>query len=242
MSMAQLVIGAALGFMIAQGVLYGARHLLSWLQRQGTVPAGAHVIVGSLIRYAGPVAAGAALITLGVWAVGDYFAARAARAADTANTLDPTAADAAAPDSHADEPTAGTAPAAQTPAAPEPASSVDPYADPDFKVQRRAHHGGTQVSLKETLLQKAEAKARAELLLETRQHVGRSQYDCEALDHVEKYLKADLDVWGFAAWQVKYFPTDGYKGATLPQCQEIKDVVDHSGLDLHATVAQGNHH
>jgi hypothetical protein len=240
MSMAQLVIGAALGFMLAQGVLYGVRHLLSLMQRDGVTHPRAHIFLSGLIRYAGPVAASAALITLGVWALGDYLAAKSARTADMTNAFDPSTADAAAPDSHLDEVAgATTVPQVDAPAA-AAVAEVDPYSDPDFKVHRRAHHAGTPLSLKETLVQKSEAKARAELLQDTRVHVRRSQYDCEALEHVQKYLKSDLDVWGFAAWQMKYFPTDGFKGATLPRCQDIKDVVDHSGLDLHSTVA-GNH-
>jgi hypothetical protein len=240
MSMAQLVIGAALGFMIAQGVLYGVKHLLGWLQREGTTPPRAHIYLSSLIRYAGPVAASAALITLGVWAVGDYFAAKSARAADTANVFDPSTADATPADSHVDEVAGAPLAPKIAPPTEAPVAGVDPYGDPDFKVHRRAHHAGTPLSLKEALLQKSEAKARAELVQDTRLHVRRSQYDCEALDHVERYLKADLDVWGFAAWQAKYFPADAFTGATLTQCQDIQDIVDHSGLDLHSTVA-GNH-
>jgi len=33
MSMTQLVMGTALGFFVAQGVLYGIKHLIGWLQR-----------------------------------------------------------------------------------------------------------------------------------------------------------------------------------------------------------------
>jgi hypothetical protein len=143
-------------------------------------------------------------------------------------------------ESHAEDAAVTNAAAKATPPAATPASSLDPYSDPDFKVHRRPHRTGTPLSLKETLVQKSEAKARAELLQDTRLRVQRSQYDCETLDHVEKYLKADLDVWGFSAWQAKYYPTDAYKGATLPQCQDINDLIDHSGLDLQSTVA-GNH-
>jgi hypothetical protein len=97
------------------------------------------------------------------------------------------------------------------------------------------------LSLKETLLQRSEGKARADLLRETQQHLYRSQYDCEAADRAGKYLKAGLDVWGFAAWQIRYFPVDSYKGATLPECKDIKDVVDPSPLHSQSTVAQENH-
>jgi len=96
------------------------------------------------------------------------------------------------------------------------------------------------MSLKETLLQRAEAKAHDELLGEMKQHQNRSQYDCEAADRAVKYLKAGLDVWGFAAWQVKHFPMDGYEGAALSQCQNITDVVDPSRFDMHESLAQGN--
>jgi hypothetical protein len=67
--------------------------------------------------------------------------------------------------------------------------------------------------------------------------VQRSQYDCEAAERAEHYLKVGLDVWGFAAWQQRYFPMDGYKGATLEQCRDIKAIVPGS-LDLQSTVAQ----
>src|SRR5882762_2374862 len=102
--------------------------------------------------------------------------------------------------------------------------------------------GPLQESLKETLLQRSEAKACAELLRGTQQRLSRSQYDCEAADRAGKYLKAGLDVWGFAAWQIRHFPMDGYKGAMLPQCKDIKDIVDHSSsVDLQSTVAQQHH-
>ena len=105
-------------------------------------------------------------------------------------------------------------------------------------MQRPAHKAGTAPSLKETLLQRSEAKTRSQLLRQLQQHAQRSQYDCEAAERGQKYLKADLDVWGFAAWQVKYFPVEGYQGATLPQCRDIKNVLDPTALDLHSTVAK----
>jgi hypothetical protein len=108
-------------------------------------------------------------------------------------------------------------------------------------VQRRPHRSGTQPSLKEALLLRSEAKARAELLRDMQLHARRSQYDCEAADRAGRYLKAGLDVWGFAAWQLKYFPTEGYKGAALAACQDIPNVLDPSQLDLQSTVAQGGH-
>ena len=45
-------------------------------------------------------------------------------------------------------------------------------------------------------------------------------------------------MWGFGAWQLKYFPIEGYKGATLDACKEIPNVADPSQLDLQSTVAQ----
>ena len=76
MTMIQLIIGTALGFLAAQSGLYGVRRSFGWLQREevrtriGALPG--HVIVGGFIRYAAPIGAGAALITLGVWAVVTY--------------------------------------------------------------------------------------------------------------------------------------------------------------------------
>jgi hypothetical protein len=97
------------------------------------------------------------------------------------------------------------------------------------------------LSLKETLLQRSEGRARADLLRETQQHLHRSQYDCEAADRASKYIKAGLDVWGFATWQIRYFPVDSYTGATLPQCKDIQNVVDPSPSHLQSAVAQENH-
>ena len=239
MSMTQLVIGTALGFFVAQGVLYSIRHLIGWLQRSDarkrilrSTPSLGSTFIGAFIKYAAPVGAGAALITLGVWAVGDHYAAKSARSAATADIFRPSAAPVSDPHGSVEE-LAGPAVAADP---------LDPYTDSDFKVQRRPHRARRALSLKETLLQRSEAKARAELLTESRQHLHRSQYDCEAADRASKYLKADLDVWGFAAWQIRHFPMNGYKGATLPGCKDIKDVVDHSSsVDLQSTVAQGRH-
>src|SRR5207249_12023792 len=85
------------------------------------------------------------------------------------------------------------------------------YTDTDFQVERHSHHAGRALSLKETLLRRSEARAQADLLRETQQHLHRSQYDCEAADRAGKYLKAGLDVWGFAAWQIRHFPMVSYK-------------------------------
>jgi hypothetical protein len=249
MSMAQLIIGAALGFIIAEGVLYGIRYVIVWLRRDETrrrfrtlTVSRESAFVAGFTRYGALVGASAAIITLGAWAVGDYLAAKSARSAAMANALDPATPVPAPALPHAADDAGGVDAAADADSAKAvPVDGVDPYADPDFKVQHRAHRAGTPASLKETLLERSEAKARAELLRETRQHLRRSQYDCEAADHAARYLKAGLDVWGFAAWQFKYFPADGYKGATLAECRDIKDVLDPSSVDLKSTVAQVRH-
>jgi hypothetical protein len=243
MSMIQIVIGTALGFMVAQSALYGIRRLMGWLRRdesRGHSPSRGHSLISAFIKYAAPVGASAALIMLGVWGVGDYLAAKSVHAATASSAFDPSAP---APDSEVSAATGNLADAPVTPADDAPtavsASNRDPYRDPDFKVHRRPHRAGSAMSLKETLLERSEAKARTDLLKEIQQHLRRSQYDCEAAERAAKYLKADLDVWGFAAWQAKYFPTEAYEGATLPQCSDIKSVIDSSGLDLKSTVAQG---
>ncbi len=249
MSMTQLVIGSALGFFVAQGVLYSIRHLIGWLQRSDArkrilrpTPSLGSTLIGAFIKYAAPVGAGAALITLGVWAVGDHYAAKSARSAATADVFRPSTAPVSDSHGSADQlagPAAASTGDRSTALAPDP---LDPYADSDFKVQRRPHRAGRASSLKETLLQRSEAKARADLLTQTQQHLHRSQYDCEAADRASRYLKADLDVWGFATWQIRHFPMGIYKGATLSQCKDIKEVVDHSSsVHLQSTLAQGKH-
>ncbi len=245
MNMSQLIIGTALGFFAAQGALYGIRGCIGWLKSEQVrqriselAPLRESDLIGAFVRHAGLIGASAALITLGVWSVKDYLATRSAHSAATADTFEPAigAADSAG--------TRGTALVTAAPAtAPEAdpsaatAHDIDPYADPDFQVHRRSRHAE---SLKEKLVQRSEARARAELLTETRQHLHRSQYDCEAAVRAGKYVKAGLDVWGFASWQVKYFPVDGYKGATLAQCQDIKNVIDPTWVNLQSTVAQTN--
>lgn len=249
MSMTQLIIGTALGFIVAQSGLYGIRHSLGWLQREevrtrlsALSPSPGHAIVAGFIRYAAPIGATVALITLGVWAVGDYLSAKAARGAALAS-LDSTAT--VTPPEGSTEEGTSVFPASGSAANAEPAIAVqpenaDPYADPDYRVRRRAHRPGAP-SLKETLLQRSEDKARAELLREMQQHARRSQYDCEAAEHAARYLKAGLDVWGFGPWQLKYFPTAGYKGATLAACKDIPNVLDPTQFDLQAAVAQDHH-
>jgi hypothetical protein len=251
MSMTQLVIGAALGFMVAQGALLGIRQLAGWVQREdlaerirALTPLPGPAILGGFVKYAAPLGASAALITLGVWAVTDYLHAKSIHSEATASAVDSLPV----PQSQAQDPAEGAKPAPEPPAvsvAVATTERVDPYADPDFKVHRRSHRAGSPASLKETLLERSEAKARDELLLETQQHANRSQYDCEAAGRADKYLKAGLDVWGFAAWQAQHFPPAAYKGATIQECKDIKDikdvVEDASRLDLQSTVAQRSH-
>src|SRR5262249_34404015 len=135
-----------------------------------------------------------------------------------------------------DDAAGAAAPVKVAEAAPAPAAAPEasPYADPDFKVQPRKRTS----SLQQALVERSEVKARKDLLRETQQHLHRSQYDCEAADRASRYIKAGLDVWGFAMWQMKYFPMESYKGATLPQCKHIEKVIDPSWLDLQSTVAQ----
>jgi hypothetical protein len=253
MSMIQLVIGSALGFVFAQGALFAARQGAGWLGR-GRMPQRRYTFtppqwtsfLGGFVKYAGPIAAAVALLTLGAWAVSDYLATRSAPGAALAGSLDvPTASPAPAPSPRvaADEAPPAAAPraAASRVVGTAVAASVDPYADADFKVKRAPHRAGAAANLKDTYLERSEAKARAELLSETQQHVQRSQYDCEVADHADKYLKAGLDVWGFAAWQDKYFPVSTYRGATLAPCKDIKNALDSGSLNLQTTVAQQNH-
>jgi hypothetical protein len=246
--MSQLVIGSALGFLIAQGVLHGLRRAIGLLKQDELrqwiatlIPSRGSNIVGGFIQHAGLIGASVAVIALGAWATRDYLAAKSARSAAIADVFDPSpAVPASDSPGSADE-------AAGLPRAPKPepakavaVDNVDPYADPDFQVHHRAHRAGKSVSLKETLVRRSEERARADLLKETQQHVSRSQYDCEAADRASRYVKGGLDVWGFATWQVKYFPVNSYTGATLAQCRAIKNVVDPSWVDLHSTVAQTN--
>jgi hypothetical protein len=247
--MTQLIFGSALGFILGQGVLHGIKHAIGWLQRDevrkrvGKLPSvrGSDLISG-FIKYAGVLGAIAALITLGVWSVGDYLSAKSPRRMTSAYALD-TAAAASIRDPHGSpkESARITPPPKANSATAIPVDKADPYADSDFKVQHRPQRAGTHPSLRDTLVQRSEARARADLLRQTQEHVHRSQYDCEAAERAPKYLKAGLDVWAFATWQFKYFPRDGYKGATLPRCKDIENVIDHPGLDLQSTVANGNH-
>ena len=244
MTMSQLVVGSALGCLLAQALLYSGRSLVTYLQRVRSERARASEagprLVGLFVKYAAPLSAAAAVLVLGLWTVSDWWVARSARNAALTGNFDSTPA-APAPAAHDSTDKAVARPVSTEPAAADAdaSDSNDPYSDPDFRVRHRAHRAGA-ASLKDALLQKAEAKASADLRRETQQHVQRSQYDCEAAERADHYLKAGLDVWGFAAWQQRYFPMDGYKGATLEQCREIKPLVPGS-LDLQSTVAQETH-
>lgn len=245
MSMTRLIIGTAIGFLVAQGLLYGLNWLIGWLRRGDLLERGralrmapSPTVLSAFIKYAAPVGIGAALLTFGVWAVSDYLAARSARNAEAKlfDSSAPPVAEQGTPSARS----AALTPPAPAEAAEETADSIhDPYADPEFKVQRKPHRSGAGLSLKETLVQQSEARARNELLRDLRQHVHRSQYDCEAADRADKYLKAGLDVWGFATWQVKYYPVDTYRGATLERCRAIKNVVA-SSVDLQSAIVQQN--
>jgi hypothetical protein len=240
MNMTQLVIGTACGFLLAQGALYTARRLIGLLGgdlagwMHGSRPGRSQSFIGAFVKYAAPVGIGAALITFCIWAVSDYLAARSARNA-AANVFDSSAAAPAVEQGGSPQ----VASSALTPPPPlepvdDPVGRPDPYTDPEFRVQRK-HRSGS--SLKDTLVERSETRARNELLRELQQHAHRSQYDCEAAARGDRYLKAGLDVWGFAAWQVKYFPAGNYRGATLEQCKDIKDVVAGQ-LDLQTAIAQ----
>jgi hypothetical protein len=229
--MTQLILGAALGSILGHGLLFGIGRLFASPRSeelrtrvQQLPPLRASVLIAGFIKYAGALGAGVALITLGVWAVEDYLGARAVRSAESSTPPSTVEAHDWAEASPTLPP-----PSATTTAAAISDSTVDPYSDSDFKVHRKPHRPGTPLSLKETLVQRSEAKARADLLKEMQQHVSRSQYDCEAAEHADRYLKADLDVWGFSAWQLRYFPLGAYQGATVPQCRDIETLVEHSG-------------
>jgi len=240
MSMIQIVIGTTCGFLLAQALLFGLRRFTGWVQGDAVLArvsaaraAPAPTFLNAFLRYAAPAGVSVALATLCVWAINDYLAARSARRAES-SLFDSSAAVADSGDAPRVEHAAVTPLPQPEPAAAQ-ATSTDPYADPSFKVQHKGRRAGD--ALRETLVQRSEARARSELLQELQQHARRSQYDCEAAARAGRYLKAGLDVWGFATWQVKYFPADSYRGATLEQCRDIKTVVA-SSVDLRSTVAQ----
>ncbi|MBS0577720.1 MAG: hypothetical protein JSR36_00495 [Proteobacteria bacterium] len=234
MSMTQLVLGCALGFLIAEGILWAFRHLLrrrapaARAARTESIPSS---YIRAFIQYAAPVGASVAFVALGAWTVQDYLSAKSARAA----AEQPEAPLAAEPAPDAASESIAAAPAGADEEA-EP-RQPDPYKDAEFRVVRHAHPGEP---LRDRLVQRAEQKAGAQLLAELRAHAQRSQYDCEAVEHAQRYLKAGLDVWGFSMWQSKHFPVEKYPGATLPQCQELERTVDPSLINLKSAVARSS--
>jgi hypothetical protein len=244
--MTQLVIGAALGFILGECVLVSLKHLVRFLQRYEVrtwLPQlsalRSPTLMGRMVRQASVFAAVAGVLALAAWAATDYLAARDAQRSVSTSPASAVVAPPLYPDDVADQEAAfaHTSPVSSA----VPLADADPYADPDFKAPRPPHHPGTSQRLTETLLHQSEAKARAELLKETQEHEQRSQYDCEAAVRARRYLKGGLDVWGFAAWQAKYFPMDTYKGATLAQCRAIKNRLDSSGMDAKETVVAEDH-
>jgi hypothetical protein len=246
MSMTQIVLGAALGYLVARAALLGTRRSVAWLRRdevrmrlRALAAAPGPTVAAGLVKYGAVIGASAALLALGAWAIGDYYAARSASTAAASVADAPMPAPVSSPNK-AQEEVAVQAPPREALAS-AAADGANPYADPAFKVQTPAHRASDPSNLTERLLRRSETRARTELLAETRQHAQRSQYDCEAAERAEKYLKAGLDVWGFATWQDKYFPVGNYKGATLPACREITNLVEPATLNLQSTVAQGHH-
>src|SRR5260370_41137192 len=82
MSMTQLVFGTALGFFVAQGVLYSVQHLIGWLRRSDArkrilepTPTLASTLIGRFTKYATLAGTSGGCIPLGVCAVGDHLAA-----------------------------------------------------------------------------------------------------------------------------------------------------------------------
>ena len=244
MTMTQLILGCALGFMVAQGIVYGLKRIFARKKtvvpvRPGAAQAVRPSYLRTFIRYAAPVSACAAFLMLAAWTIGDYMAGRANHTVNVEPADTP--AEAAVADAQAATGTVAApdpAPAEVADTAPRPAPTIDPYADADFKVK---HHARGALSLKEKLVQHAEQKADSELLRDTQAHAQRSQYDCETADHAQRYLKAGLDVWGFTTWQAKYFPVGSYQGATLAVCREIKDLLDPSRRNLQASVTSEPH-
>jgi hypothetical protein len=243
--MTQLVIAAVLGFIIGECALVSLKQLarfvprdqagmrsrmLSALQGSG--------LAGRVVRYAIVFTVGAGVFTLTAWAVTNYQAARDAQRAVSASRVSPVVAPLPYPDDVSDEDSALTRSLDRAAVG---VADVDPYADPDFKVPRQPHSAGSSGKLTAILLQRSERKARADLLKETEEHAQRSQYDCEAAAHARKYLQSGLDVWGFAAWQTKYFPRDSYEGATLAQCKTIESRIESVETDPKQTVVAQDH-
>lgn len=241
--MSQIVIGSTLGFLLAQCLLQGMR-LMFVSERRAQLRQNLQTafnvresgLADGFVKYAGAVALVAALTVLGGWGLADYLEAKSSAAATKDPELAQASADALpipAPAEGHDPGAAVAEPVADTDYANE--SAVDPYSDSEFSVRRRAHRG--TANLKDAFLQRSEEKARSDLLRETQERAPRSQYDCEVAAHAARYIKAGLDVWGFTTWQAKYFPLEGYKGATIPECRGIRDVIDPKRINVKSAVA-----
>jgi hypothetical protein len=234
MSMTQLVLGCALGFLVAEGILWALKRLFARHAPEAKAAVAESIpssYIRAFIQYAAPVGASAAFVLLGAWTLQDYLSAKSARTAAEQADAPLAAEQAPAPAS-----SAVPAPPAEDTDESEP-PRPDPYKDAEFRVVRHAHPGEP---LRDSLVQRAERKAGAQLLAELRAHAQRSQYDCEAVDHAQKYLKAGLDVWGFSTWQSKHFPVEKFSGATLPQCQNLARAADTGSIDLQSAVAQSD--
>src|SRR5690348_12866192 len=89
--MIQLVFGSALGFIIAQGELHGANQLVGWIRRDEVrgriLRVRGAALLGGFVKYSGVIGAIAALLTLGVWTIGDYLAARSANRVASVNAI-----------------------------------------------------------------------------------------------------------------------------------------------------------
>src|SRR5262249_39550565 len=158
MSMIQLVIGAALGFIVAQGPLVGIRHLAGWVQQgdmreriRALTPESGQAFIDWFNKHAAQLGACAVLITIGIWAVSDFMKSKSADAAATASAVDLQAAAPESPVQLSTREEAKPAPvSAAKPLTVAKTDAPDPYADPNFKVRRHAHRAGSALSLKET--------------------------------------------------------------------------------------------
>jgi hypothetical protein len=242
--MSQIVIGSTLGFVLAQCLLQGVKLVFVSARREEmrqrlrtAFSLRESGLADGFVKYAGAVALVAALTVLGGWSLADYLEAKSSAAATKDTEVAQGAAESlpapARPEANGLDAGAAADPVADRDYANE--SAVDPYSDSEFSVRRRARRGASD--LKDAFLQRSEEKARSDLLKQTQEREQRSQYDCEVAAHAARYIKAGLDVWGFATWQAKYFPLDGYKGATLPECKSIRDVIDPKRINVKSAVA-----
>ncbi len=240
--MMDIVFGSALGVLLAEALLQALKlafvrarrdeareRILSILRLRESD------IADGFVKYAGAVGVLVALTVLGGWGLADYLSAKSSEQARNGVPMPSLAAALPEPARPADQPSEPESSQAAQSAKVEVAGS-DPYSDSEFEVRRRGHRAGAS-SLKDAFLRRSEDKARADLLRQTQERGQRSQYDCEAAVHASRYLKAGLDVWGFTTWQVKYFPLDGYKGATLSECKGIKEVIDPKRINVKSAVA-----